>query len=239
VCMVDGKCSKGFPKDFQSVTVINEKEGRALYRRRSPQDGGLTIQLEGGQLIDNRWVVPYNPYLLARFNCHINVEICTSIKGVKYLYKYIYKGGDRAMVREDQENIDEIAEYQDMRSFGSSEAAWKIYGFKMSHITPSIYRLAVHLPGDQSVSFDANQPGALEGAVAQGPPETSLTAWFSYNRTRDFENDSILHTYLAFPEYYVYEKKLWRRRVRTLKNTTIGRMYTISPRQVCCITHAL
>jgi hypothetical protein len=25
------------------------------------------------------------------YNCHINVEICSSIKAVKYLYKYIYK----------------------------------------------------------------------------------------------------------------------------------------------------
>jgi len=38
-------------------------------------------------------VVPYNPILLMRFNCHINVEICCSIESVKYLYKYIYIKG--------------------------------------------------------------------------------------------------------------------------------------------------
>jgi hypothetical protein len=42
--------------------------------------------------------VPYNPYLLRLFNCHINVEACGSIKAVKYLFKYIYKGHDRASV---------------------------------------------------------------------------------------------------------------------------------------------
>ncbi|CAG8729159.1 18213_t:CDS:10, partial [Rhizophagus irregularis] len=26
--------------------------------------------------IDNRWIVPYNPYLYQKYNCHINVEIC-------------------------------------------------------------------------------------------------------------------------------------------------------------------
>jgi hypothetical protein len=40
----------------------------------------------------------YNSYLLHLFNCHINVEACGSIKAVKYLFKYIYKGHDRASV---------------------------------------------------------------------------------------------------------------------------------------------
>jgi len=66
--------------------------------------------------------VPYNPYLLCLFNYHINVEACGSIKAVKYLFKYIYKGHDRASVamREaDKEvsegNIDEIKQYKDAR----------------------------------------------------------------------------------------------------------------------------
>jgi hypothetical protein len=49
-------------------------------------------------MLDNRWVVPYNPYLIRTFNCHINVEACTSIKSVKHLFKCIYKGHDRASV---------------------------------------------------------------------------------------------------------------------------------------------
>ncbi len=49
-------------------------------------------------VVDNRWVVPYNPALLKHFNCHINVEYCGSIRAIKYIYKYIYKGYDRAVV---------------------------------------------------------------------------------------------------------------------------------------------
>jgi len=31
------------------------------------------------------------------YQCHINVEVCSSITAVKYLYKYVYKGDDRAL----------------------------------------------------------------------------------------------------------------------------------------------
>ena len=47
--------------------------------------------------LSNCWVVPYNPFLLKRYNAHINVELSGSMKTVKYLYKYIYKGPDKAM----------------------------------------------------------------------------------------------------------------------------------------------
>ena len=37
---------------------------------------------------DNRSVVPYNPYLLLKFNCYINVDVCLTVQCVKYLSKY-------------------------------------------------------------------------------------------------------------------------------------------------------
>ena len=30
-----------------------------------------------------------------KFNAHINVEICTTVKACKNLYKYVYKGNDK------------------------------------------------------------------------------------------------------------------------------------------------
>ena len=48
--------------------------------------------------LDNRCVVPYNPYLTVKYNAHINVEIFTTVMAVKYLYKYVYKGPDRVIV---------------------------------------------------------------------------------------------------------------------------------------------
>ena len=40
------------------------------------------------------WVVPYNPYLLKKYQCHINVEVVATFNLMAYLYKYIYKGHD-------------------------------------------------------------------------------------------------------------------------------------------------
>ena len=48
----------------------------------------------------------------------INVEICSSVQAVKYLYKYVYKGPDRAQAQFQPQlnsntvvDIDEITEY--------------------------------------------------------------------------------------------------------------------------------
>jgi len=64
-----------------------------MYRRRN---NGDTYVGQNGFTYDNPWVVSYNPYLTWRYQAHINVEVCASIQAIKYIYKYIYKGSDRA-----------------------------------------------------------------------------------------------------------------------------------------------
>ena len=85
-CLVDGKCSKHFPKDFNEETSFN-KNSFVIYRRRNTEK---TYERPNAYLVDNRHVVPYCPRLTLMFNCHINVEVVSSIESVKYLYKYIY-----------------------------------------------------------------------------------------------------------------------------------------------------
>ena len=75
-CMENGKCTKKYPKEFLKETIVDPDNSYATYRRRSPQDGGRSItHPTSGAKIDNRWVVPYNPYLSMRYQCHINVEL--------------------------------------------------------------------------------------------------------------------------------------------------------------------
>ncbi len=46
-------------------------------------------------------------------NCHINVEVCVSVKAIKYIHKYIYKGNDRTTL--EVQDHDEIKEFLDAR----------------------------------------------------------------------------------------------------------------------------
>ena len=80
--MEDKKCKKNFPMDTQSETKLNEN-GFVDYRRRTKEDGGNegTLLKKDGSVecvVDNRWVVTYNPYLLEKFDCHINVVFVSS-----------------------------------------------------------------------------------------------------------------------------------------------------------------
>lgn len=85
-------CNRNFPKKFCAETII-DKDGFPTYRRR---DDGRHIK-KGDVNLDNRFVVPYNRHLLLAFQAHINVEWCNKSRAIKYLFKYIHKGPDRAM----------------------------------------------------------------------------------------------------------------------------------------------
>jgi hypothetical protein len=112
-CMVNGKCSKNFPKPFVMATEGNVN-GYPLYQRR---DDSRLFNVRN-KTVDNSWVVPYNPSLSLKYNCHINVEVCASVKSVKYLFKYVYKGHDCANIRIQEQDIlehNEIKQYMDSR----------------------------------------------------------------------------------------------------------------------------
>ena len=88
-----GKCDKDFPKDFSNETIVEDIDGYPKYCCRSPQDGGgqfmkTRINHTNWCEMDNRNVIPYNAFLLKTLNCHTNVEYCSSIKSIQYLFKY-------------------------------------------------------------------------------------------------------------------------------------------------------
>jgi len=78
-------CFRRFPKTMQNRTTTNG-DGYPQYRRR-----GLHSTLIGDRVVTDDWVVPHNPYLLVRFNCHINVEVSSHRRCFKYVYKYVFK----------------------------------------------------------------------------------------------------------------------------------------------------
>ena len=132
--------------------------------------------------LDNRWVVPYNPILLMRYNCHINVEICCSIKSVKYIYKYIYKGHDRAFFSiEPKDNgkkvINEIKQYRDSRIITTIEAVYRLYAFKLYSMSPPVLQMQVHLEGMHMVAYKstANLNNIMRSEKSQ---RSMLTEYF-------------------------------------------------------------
>ena len=126
------RCKFRYPKPFTSETKCSS-DGYPLYARpnnsRSYNYKWWTSNIDGTRTkkeysVDNRWVVPYNPYLSFKFNCHLNVELTTGISAVKYLYKYIFKGNDRATISLlNEDGIHEGKRYVDSRIITSTEAA--------------------------------------------------------------------------------------------------------------------
>ena len=183
--MVDGKCSKNFPKPLCAHTIIDQENSWPQYRRRAPNDGGRTAKIKRGGReyeVDNSWVVPYNAWLTLTYDCHINVEFARSPTSCKYLYKYVTKGNNRPMVRtevEGQDGRDEIAEYEDLRSVGSSEAVWHMMAYPIARKHPAVQAMRVHLEGEQQVNFDEGQ----EEAALETGRKTELTAFFAINQS--------------------------------------------------------
>ncbi len=106
--------------------------------------------------LDNRWVVPHNVCLLTKYDAPINVEVCNNICAVKYLFKYVYKGHDRATVeilRQSDKategnvvDIDEIKKYLRLSLCSALEATWCIFKFDMHEWFPTVERLQYPLP---------------------------------------------------------------------------------------------
>ncbi|XP_053149050.1 LOW QUALITY PROTEIN: uncharacterized protein LOC128343641 [Hemicordylus capensis] len=219
-CMSNEKCTKEFPKEYQEQTIANIN-GYPKYRRRNTGNS----KNQRGKPIDNRWVVPYNPFLALRYNCHINVEVCASVRSVKYLFKYVYKGHDCAKVEilePDTLNHDEITTYMDARYVSVPEAAWRLNGFEMHYQSHIVHRLAVRLPDEQAVIFNPEDIGAANDRAASR--ETQLTAWFKLKQ-QDEKARHILYT--DIPVYYVFDKanSTWKIRQRGAEKM-IGRMYS-------------
>ncbi|GBL76140.1 hypothetical protein AVEN_234426-1 [Araneus ventricosus] len=250
-CMVDGKCTKRFPKDFINDTVTHI-DGYPIYRRRSTENGGQSFikTISNADIdIDNRWVVPYSPLLSKTFNAHINVESCSSVKSIKYICKYVNKGSDMAVFRIENTNVnapplnenDEITNYQIGRYISSNEAVWRIFGFQIHERDPAVIHLAVHLENGQRVYFTDDT--ALDRAI--NPPKTTLTEFFELcNRADAFGVFAQTLLYSEVPRYFTWaQSKKWMPRKKgtpvdacpgLFKSNNLGRVYTINPRQTEC-----
>ncbi|KAH9088191.1 hypothetical protein Ae201684P_008105 [Aphanomyces euteiches] len=167
-CLENGKCKKNFPKAHCDETSIGS-DRYPLYRRRRSS-------AERPSEYTNQYVIPYCPTLSAMFDCHINVEACTSISAVKYLYKYIFKGSDRSNFQLESSKLDEIQQYQDARYVSCCEALTRIFSFDMFNRSHAVENLEIHLEGEQVVCIPTDRPMSPQELARRN--RTKLTAFF-------------------------------------------------------------
>ncbi|KAJ3706867.1 hypothetical protein LUZ61_010572 [Rhynchospora tenuis] len=233
-CMQDGKCTKRFPKPYRESTIVSD-DGFVLYKRR---DTHITVT-KNGVCLDNRHVVPYNLNLLLKYNAHINVERCHRTDMIKYLFKYICKGRDRAMVslfRSDsgaqqgansntgEVVVDEVLDYLDCRYLTAPESVWRLFQYNIHYSHPTVERLPIHLPSENNILFRDSQP-LSEVVNNPASKQTKLTAWFDLNR-RD-----PLARQLTYPEVtknYTWHQDERARRLRE-QGYRLARVHFIPP----------
>ncbi|XP_027120495.1 uncharacterized protein [Coffea arabica] len=220
-----GICKDKYPKQFAESTRHGQNS-YPIYRRT---DNKRTVKVRGDHL-DNQWVVPYNAYLLSRFDCHMNVEICSTIQAVKYIYKYIYKGHDKILYQlsngEANQMLDEIKNFQSARWISAPEAMWRIYSFDLNEMHPSVMTLPVHLENQQPVTFPDQQ--SVDDVIKNAHlKKTMLTEFFQMNKYDHFaKNLNCLYT--DFPQYFVWDAKSRYWSLRQQRDV-IGRIAGVHP----------
>ncbi|WKY01343.1 hypothetical protein Q1695_015388 [Nippostrongylus brasiliensis] len=162
---------------------------------------------------------------------------------MKNLYKYVYKGPNRASMRiTDQRShpsANEIVAHLNARYVCAPEAVHHILQFDCQTKSDTVCRLQVHLPDFQSVTFS---PGAERVALERAASRnTTLTAWFQLNTECDRlqsegleipspDPRSLLYHELSTPFRFDCGTGKWTKRQRDRRQ--IGRMHAVSPKQL-------
>jgi len=173
-CMKNGSCSAGYPKKFEPYTTMDQNS----YPHYRQHNDGRAYPV-GSVMVDNQWIVPYNPFCTLWMHCHINVECALFFGSMKYINKYVNKGGDCGTLQI-QHGDNEVKQYINGRYFSAAEAAWCIFQFLVHDQHPNIVRLPLHLPHEQCVVFNPSKKGR-EVVEYAADADTALTAFFKCN----------------------------------------------------------
>ncbi|KAF8111948.1 hypothetical protein N665_0070s0018, partial [Sinapis alba] len=207
-----------------------------LYRRRRDETASV---VKDGAVMNNTSVVPHNIAILKKYEAHINVEWCNRTSAVKYLFKYITKGVDKAIaVIEKGNNIstldkdtevvtkqqNEIQDFIECRYLSACESMWRIFAFHIHKRKPTVQKLIIHLEGEHNITVKETDD---LGRVIRRPgiEKTMFTERMVLCRRSEFARTL---TYVQIPEYFVWNNstKVWFERK---KGVQIGRIVTVHP----------
>ena len=217
-CMQAEGCKAHYPKDFRDETCVLA-DTYPLYRRRDT--GGEVIK--GNGIMNNRDDVPYCPFLTKKYDAHIVLEVVSSVRLVKYMNKYVYKGHDRANI-DVADAADEIKAHIDARWVGPSEAMWR----------SRISRAAVHTlrsawPFIYPARTEYSSRREAQANRDDVRHRSALTAWFELNNAvHDSGSDQLggLATpYHDIPSKCIWDRsaRAWKKRRRSAASKMIGR----------------
>ncbi|XP_063991156.1 uncharacterized protein LOC135169788 [Diachasmimorpha longicaudata] len=174
--------------------------GYPAYQRRNTG----SYDRANGSSTNNQYVVPYNSKLLKLFGCHINVEVVTSIKSVKYLYKYIYKGHDAACITiRDPETNEKLIAHDEIKNFVDAR-------YNQQNVI---------------INDDADE-NDMRSALHR---TNMLLDYFALN---EHDSNALQFTYFEIPSHYVFKKQSDSNVSKWMKRQShfnvIGRMYSIN-----------
>jgi hypothetical protein len=152
---------------------------------------------------------------------------------VKYLFKYTFKGPDRACV---EQGRDEVSEFVEGRSVGSPEAAWRLLEYPLHGKSHVVERLPVHDDVSKLVAFQPDHAReAFEKALAESD---KLEAWFQWNRdAAALKNVSererrLSWRYVDMPTHCAWNQKThaWQLRGRAARRgEVVTRLFAVHP----------
>ncbi|KAG6618643.1 helitron helicase-like protein [Phytophthora cinnamomi] len=224
-----------FAEKLRAATRRRERRRR---RRRPP--GVLKFKgREYDNATINQWVVPYNPYLSQKYNCHINVEVGTALTAVKYLYKYVYEGSDKTVItvetvggesRGVRMDPDEILRYLNVRYIFPIETCMRLLGFSVQGKTHSIVQLTIHLENEQFVtSRSSDNPDRV---LTRGC-RTMLTRFVELCTSEAPENQvAKTMVYQDIPKLFRWDDKAKKWVRRKQYQAALGRMVHVTPRDM-------
>ncbi|KAH1154351.1 hypothetical protein GYH30_049856 [Glycine max] len=129
-----------------------------FYRRRN---NGHSIS-KNGVIIDNKYVVPYNPKLLKKYQAHINIEWCNQTQNVNI-------------------QNDELKGYLDCRYISPCEAAWRIFAFPIHDKKSAVERLYFHLPDQHNVLYEDHDD--IDDVLSKPTiSDSKFLAWMNTNK---------------------------------------------------------
>uniref|UniRef100_A0A183CC21 ATP-dependent DNA helicase n=1 Tax=Globodera pallida TaxID=36090 RepID=A0A183CC21_GLOPA len=240
-CLVDGKCTKHFPRPFAEQTVIDDRIVGVQYRRRPPalseserlQNPERFACAVNGK--DNRFVVPHNRFLALKYRSHINVEWIQGDACIKYVLKYVMKGCQLAFVQIVNDtaattagtvviNYDEFRQIRMARYQTPNEALLSIWGNKIVRKSHQVQHQRFHLPGQNRIVVPVGREEERaeeerERIEAEQDQQTPLTAYFTLNTTIG-PALAQEHTFLTICSAYWYDRQAnqWKQRAQQRKN---------------------